>query len=218
MLLPESSPSLRRLTAVAFSLFGLLLAGNAQNPLRVPPTLTGPVYDLNMERSEIDFGFRSPTPTAGYNGDILGPTLIMSRGDDVQMNITNGLDEITTTHWHGMHVSGEDDGGPHTKINPGETWSPAFTVIDGGATMWYHLHLHMVTNRHVTQGLAGMILGCDEIETSANLPRTYGVDEFPIFLMDRLVGFEGQFIVGGLGDTVLTNGTLDAYLEVPAKW
>lgn len=195
----------------------VVIPSGAQNPLRVPPALTGPVFELNMQRSEIDYGFRAPTPTAGYNGDILGPTLIMSRGDDVQMHVTNNLGEITTTHWHGMHVSGEDDGGPHTKINPGETWSPAFTVMDGGATMWYHPHLHMVTNKHVTLGLAGMILVRDEIETSANLPRTYGVDEFPIFMMDRFVGFEGQFIVGGLGDTVLTNATIDPYLEVPAQ-
>jgi len=141
----------------------------------------------------------------------------MNRGDDVVLNVTNELGEITTTHWHGMHVSPENDGGPHTKINPGETWSPAFTVMDGGATMWYHPHLHMLTNRHVTLGLAGMILVRDEIEASANLPQTYGVDEFPLFLLDRLVGFEGQLIVAGLGDTLLINGTRDAFLAVPAQ-
>lgn len=217
MLLAARSAIFRfvRLLTGLLSLVGGVLSG--QNPLNVPPALTGPVYDLTMQRGEVDFGFRNPTPTAGYNGSFLGPTLIMSRGDDVQMHVTNALGEITTNHWHGMHVAPEDDGGPHTKINPGETWSPAFTVMDGGATMWYHPHLHHVTNKHVTLGLAGMILVRDEIEASANLPRTYGVDEFPLFLMDRLVGFEGQLIVGGLGDTLMINGTLDAYLEVPAQ-
>lgn len=217
MLLPSvfrCSRGLSRVVCLLGFASGVL---EAQNPLTIPSALTGPIYDLTMQRGEVDFGFRNLTPTAGYNGDFLGPTLIMSRGDDVQMNVTNELGEITTNHWHGMHVAPEDDGGPHTKINPGETWSPAFTVMDGGATMWYHPHLHHVTNRHVTLGLAGMILVRDEIETSANLPRTYGVDEFPIFLMDRLVGFEGQFIVAGLGDTLMINGTLDPYLEVPAQ-
>ena len=204
------------LVTLFFAVVAPLIAWG-QNPLIVPPTLSGPVYDLTMQRGEIDFGFREPTPTAGFNGSFLGPTLIMERGDDVVLNVTNELGEITTTHWHGMHVSPENDGGPHTKIDPGETWSPAFTVMDGGATMWYHPHLHMLTNQHVTLGLAGLILVRDEIETSANLPRTYGVDEFPLFLMDRLVGFEGQFIVAGLGDTLMTNGTLDAFLEVPAQ-
>ena len=189
----------------------------AQNPLLVPPALTGPTFNLTMERGTMDFGFGGLTPTAGYNGSFLGPTLIMERDEDVVLNVTNELGEITTTHWHGMHVSSENDGGPHTKINPGETWSPSFTVMDGGATMWYHPHLHMLTNRHITLGLAGMILVRDEIETSANLPRTYGVDEFPLFLMDRLVGIENQFIVAGLGETLLVNGTPDAYLEVPAQ-
>lgn len=189
----------------------------AQRPLLVPPTLEGPVYDLVMDEGTADLMPGFTTNTAGYNGDILGPTLIMETGADITMNVTNNLSELTTTHWHGMHVSAEDDGGPHTKINPGETWSPAFTVMDGASTMWYHPHLHMRTNRHVTWGLAGMILVRDEVERSAGLPRSYGVDEFPIFLMDRIMNIDGQFIIGGLGNTVLTNGTPDAYLEVPAQ-
>lgn len=189
----------------------------AQSPLFVPPVLTGPVYDLRMQNGTREFVDGLVTPTGGYNGDFLGPTLIMEKGDDVVMNVTNDLGEITTTHWHGMHVSPEDDGGPHTKILPGETWSPAFTVLDDASTMWYHPHLHQLTNKHVTKGLAGMILVRDDIEAAAGLPMNYGVDEFPIILQDRFVNFDGQFIVGGLGTTLMVNGTIDPYLEVPAQ-
>ena len=210
---------LRFRRSVCLSLLGVvcLVSLGAKTPLLIPPVLTGPVYDLNMQNGTRVFVDGLQTPTAGYNGDFLGPTLIMRKGDDVVMNVTNNIGETTTTHWHGMHVSPEDDGGPHTTILPGATWSPAFTVLDDASTMWYHPHLHHLTNKHVTKGLAGLILVRDEVEAAANLPMTYGVDEFPIVLQDRWINFDGQFIVGGLGSTMLVNGTVDPYLEVPAQ-
>ncbi|MBT5903033.1 MAG: multicopper oxidase domain-containing protein [Opitutaceae bacterium] len=201
---------------------GVIIAGlsilsvSAQNPLRVPPALTGPTYDMTMARSTTELTAGVQTNTAGYNDSILGPTLIMSQGDAVVLNVTNNLGETTTTHWHGMHVSPENDGGPHTSIVDGATWSPSFTVLDSAATMWYHPHLHGNTNAQVTEGLVGMLLVRDEVETQAGLPRTYGVDEFPLLLIDRILN-NGQFDVGGLGNTMLVNGTLDPYLEVPAQ-
>lgn len=189
----------------------------AQNPLYVPPVLTGPSIDLNMQIGTTEFTAGVQTTTYGYNASFLGPTLILQNGEDVVLNVTNNLGEETTTHWHGMHVSPENDGGPHTTILDGETWSPAFTVLDSASTMWYHPHLHEHTNEQVTYGLAGMILVRDAFETAADLPRTYGVDEFPIFLLDRNVGGDGQFQVAGLGNTILINGTPDAFLEAPAQ-
>jgi FtsP/CotA-like multicopper oxidase with cupredoxin domain len=204
---------------VCFALSGLWLVVSLQGktPLVVPPTLTGPIYNLTMQTGTSEFTPGVTTPTAGYNGSFLGPTLIMHKGDDVVLNVTNELGETTTTHWHGMHVAPEDDGGPHTTILPGATWSPDFTVLDDASTMWYHPHLHHFTNAHVTKGLAGMILIRDEIEAAAGLPLTYGVDEFPIIIQDRRINFDGQFIVDGLGTTMLVNGTFDPYLEVPAQ-
>ena len=46
----------------------------------------------------------------------------MNAGEFVTLNVTNNLGEETTTHWHGMHVTSQDDGGPHTVIAPGATW------------------------------------------------------------------------------------------------
>ena len=209
--------SILRASALGVGAFLLAVSLAGQSPLVVPPVLTGPVYDLRMQLGSRVFVDGLETPTAGYNGDFLGPTLIMSKGDEVVLNVTNDIGETTTTHWHGMHVSPENDGGPHTKILPGETWSPSFTVLDDASTMWYHPHLHQLTNKHVTKGLAGLILVRDEIEKAAGLPMNYGVDEFPIVLQDRWINFDGQFIVGGLGNTLIINGTIDPYLEVPAQ-
>jgi FtsP/CotA-like multicopper oxidase with cupredoxin domain len=190
----------------------------AENSLRIPSVLNGPVYNLDMQTGTtqlLDTGL--PTRTAGYNGSILGPTLIMNSGDFVTLNVHNSLQETTTTHWHGMHVTASDDGGPYTVINPGATWSPDFTVLDSASTMWYHPHLHGKTHEQVNSGLAGMILVRDEVEAAAGLPRTYGVDEFPLILQDRSFGAGNTLRVVPLGDVMMVNGTLDPYLEVPGQ-
>ena len=71
------------------------------------------------------------------------------------MNVTNSIGEETTVHWHGLHVAPENDGGPHTIIDPNTTWSPKFTVLDKAATYWYHPHAHGSTAKHMVEGLAG---------------------------------------------------------------
>lgn len=98
----------------------------------------------------------------GVNGNILGPTLIMNEGDFVDIKVDNQLSDTTTIHWHGMHVSAENDGGPHTIILSGDVWNPSFTVMDKAGTYWYHPHLHRKTNEHVSKGIAGFIIVRDE--------------------------------------------------------
>ncbi len=189
----------------------------AASPLLVPPTLTGPVYNLSMDHGATQLLDGAATPTAGYNGSILGPTLIMNAGDFVTLNVENNLGEETTTHWHGLHVAPEDDGGPHTGIADGATWSPDFTVLDTASTMWYHPHLHGNTHEHVNLGLAGMILVRDSVEETANLPRTYGVDEFPLIIQDKDFGPNNTLIRANFGDTIFVNATFEPFLEVPSQ-
>jgi blue copper oxidase len=62
--------------------------------------------------------------TLGYNGNYLGPTLRVHRGDDVEIAVTNALAEKTSVHWHALLIPGELDGGPHQIIRPGATWRP----------------------------------------------------------------------------------------------
>lgn len=90
---------------VSFGVVVLGLSAAGQNPLFVPPTLEGPVFDLSMETGATQFYGGNATATAGYNGSILGPTLIMNSGDFVTLNVVNNLEDTTTTHWHGMHVA-----------------------------------------------------------------------------------------------------------------
>ncbi|MFM9877642.1 MAG: DUF4396 domain-containing protein [Rhodoglobus sp.] len=44
-----------------------------------------------------------------YNGQVPGPRLEFTQGDRVRIEVTNGLDETTTVHWHGLDVPNEMD-------------------------------------------------------------------------------------------------------------
>ncbi len=199
-----------------FVLFSLALI--AQNPILIPPTLTGNTINLTFQNGTHEFFPGVTTNTMGVNGNILGPTLILNQGDFVNFSVTNQIGEITTLHWHGMHVAAENDGGPHTTILPGETWTPAFTVLDKAATYWYHPHLHEKTNEHVSKGIAGMIIIKDNEEAALNLPRTYGEDDFPIVIQTKDFDANGQIIVpSNNDDSIMVNATLDPQLDVPAQ-
>ncbi|MDB4458962.1 multicopper oxidase domain-containing protein [bacterium] len=191
----------------------------AANALTIPTALTGTTFDLTMAYGTTQFfDTGNATTTGGYNGSMLGPTLIMNSGDFVTLNVQNSLGEETTTHWHGMHVNSSDDGGPHTVIAAGDTWSPDFTVYDTCATFWYHPHLHEQTHEQVNAGLAGMILIRDDVETAAGLPTSYGEDEFPLIIQDKEFDGSNQLRRVNFGNVIMVNGTLDPTLEVPAQY
>ncbi|ARU53288.1 hypothetical protein CBR64_19475 [Cellulosimicrobium cellulans] len=203
-------------------------------PLAVPPLAESRVedgvrvFELEARDGVADLGAAAPTPTIGLNGDYLGPTLRAARGERVRVDVTNALDETTTLHWHGMHLPPAMDGGPHQMVEPGETWSPTWTIDQPAATLWYHPHLHGQTASQVYRGLAGMFLLDDPAGAdgpAADLPHEYGVDDVPVILQDKSFHADGRlddsasFLspVGTLGDSVLVNGTPGPYLDVTTE-
>lgn len=193
----------------------------AQNPLLIPPTLTGTAFNLEIKNGTTQFYPGISTPTYGINGDILAPTLIVNKGDIVNINVTNNLTgsgNSTTIHWHGLHVPAKDDGGPHQIINQGSTWSPSFEIKNNAGTFWYHPHGDNKTDRHVSKGIAGMIIVRDIVEASLSLPRTYGVDDFPIIVQTKAFDVLNQIAISTELDTTLcVNSIVDAFLDAPAQ-
>lgn len=191
---------------------------SSQNLLTIPDTLTGTIFNLHVKDTTHEFYNSVTTNTMGVNASYLGPTLILNKGDSIQINVFNDLMDTTTIHWHGMHVSPTNDGGPHSTIPPSTVWSPSFEVRDHAATYWYHPHLHMMTNMQATMGAAGIIIVRDNDESSLSLPRKYGVDDFPLVLQSKCFDNSKQIVVGNHSDSVfMINGTINAYLPVPAQ-
>jgi blue copper oxidase len=199
-------------------------------PLPIPPLATATTDASGVRRFALTAGPGSTemlagtrTPTWGYNGSVLGPTIRARRGETVAFTIDNALPEATTVHWHGLHVPARYDGGPHQTIDPGARWEPTWTVNQPAATLWYHPHPHGTTEKHVYRGLAGFFLVDDEDTPSSGLPSTYGVDDIPIVVQDKRFAADGALDesgstdVGLLGDTVVANGFADTYLPVSTE-
>ncbi len=206
-----------RLTLIAtFTLHILFL--QAQNPMLIPPALSATNFNLNVQSGTKIFYGTTPTPTYGINGVWLGPTLILNKGDNITLNVTNNLSVKTTMHWHGLHVAAKNDGGPHQIINPQETWSPAFKVLNHAGTFWYHPHGAGQTDPQVSKGLAGLIIIKDSAENALILPRNYGVDDIPIIVQSKAFDDLRQIAIATDMDTALfVNGTLNPYFEAPQQ-
>ena len=178
----------------------------AQQPLAIPPLLEQDTFMLNVGPHTHQFYPGVTTPTLGVNGEFLGPTLLFNHGDTARLRVQNDMSEITTMHWHGMHVSGDQDGGPQRIIEPGEYWDAKYKVVNPAGTYWYHPHPHMMTASQVTRGVAGMIIVRDDLESALDLPRTYGVDDIPVVIQDRRFLANGNMVVTAYGDSLLVNG------------
>ncbi len=205
-------------TVILLFVTGQLLFSQQQK-LTIPDTLSGPQYYLTLQHGQQTFLPGITTATMGANGDLLGPTLFLQKGQQVSIKVENGLGEPTTIHWHGLHVAPENDGGPHTPIAAGEIWNPQFTVMDHAATFWYHPHLHHKTNEHVSKGIAGLIIVRDSLEAALPLPRTYGLDDIPVILQTKELDALGQIVSHTHQDKLLLiNGVQNPYVDVPAQW
>lgn len=115
------------------------------------------------------------------------------------------------------------DGGPHSRIDPGQTWVADFSVIQPAATLWYHPHMMGTSAEQVYHGAAGMIIVDGDNPAAANLPSTYGIDDIPVILQDREFTADGQLSFeidnddnGDLNPDLTVNGTFDPYTTVPA--
>ncbi len=203
-------------TLIISMLAGAIAYG--QNPLFIPDTLSGSNINLTIQNGTHQFFTGQVTNTYGVNGNILAPTLLLNQGDSVYFTVNNQIGDTTTMHWHGLHVSPENDGGPHSIIPPNTSWSPKFGVLDKAATYWYHPHLHGITDEHVSKGLAGFILVRDAEEQALALPRTYGIDDFPLALQTKAFDTNYQILSHTNSDSIMmVNATVDPMLDVPAQ-
>jgi suppressor of ftsI len=239
-----------KLTLTTF--FLLLLCGNglqAQefvNDLLIPPRINDDNYHLNVIETQHNFNpngsdtLNTMVRTFAFEDannpgttTILGPTLTWGYLKDLTPTVTNKLAEVTTCHWHGAHVPQFADGGPHQRIQPGETWNPFFKVLDKSATMWYHPHAMGLTYKHVQMGLSGMIIVEDPADGQDDpilsqihrfMPVDYGVNDFPLIFQTKKFkrDADGDIVIqadDGFKEDYyyMVNGIVDPVLRAPAS-
>lgn len=207
-----------------FIIFILLISSitpkcDAQNLIYIPDTISGNLIHLTIKEGIKQFYKGINTSTIGYNGSYLGPTLILNKGQKINLEVENQLTDTTTTHWHGLHVSPTNDGSPHNPIISGKTWSPTFTITDNASMYWYHPHLHGKTFSQVIKGAAGLIIVRDPEEAALKLPRTYGIDDIPlVFQFQTIDAVTKQIVLNDeLDNTTMVNGTINPMVNCPAQ-
>jgi len=200
-------------------------------PLPIPQLIDaakqGNAVKLKVTSGRHAFIKGKPARTYGYSAPILGPVVRMRRGDEVEMTVENALNFVTTVHWHGLLVPGNNDGGPQQLIHPGDTWRPVLTIDQAAATLWFHPHPHHDTARQIYMGLTGMIIVDDGSDAWLGLPRTFGIDDLPIIVQDRMFNSDGsieydnddtnplEVIYGVRGDTIIVNGAVAPFAKIP---
>ncbi|WP_428548364.1 multicopper oxidase family protein [Profundibacter sp.] len=211
------------------ALIGRAIAATGGRDLPIPDVLdlSGgggvPALDAMAARTEIMDGAKSVT--VGYGQGFLGPVIRMKRGETARLNLGNRIKEPVTVHWHEMHIDGAQDGGPHSPVDTGGVLEAALDIDQPAATLWYHSHIHQRTGIQVYYGLAGMLIIDDPDAADSGLPQTYGVDDIPLVVQDRIFDRGGQMLyapqgptrmMGYRGSEILVNGAIRPRAIVPA--
>lgn len=192
------------------------LVGNA---LRFPPVFTNG-GNMTLANSTVQVWPSQNTSVIAINGSYPAPSVVIEKGQQFTANFINNINEPTTIHWHGVSVPEIMDGHPKDAVLPGGSKTYTFPVINRGGTYFYHSHGDMVTAKEVYKGFAGFFIVTDPAE-NFNLPS--GAYDVPLCIQDRRTADVPEFTYapgtnemtyGYLGDTVLVNGTPDAYFEV----
>ncbi|MBB36359.1 MAG: copper-binding protein [Hirschia sp.] len=103
--------------------------------------VTASAFDLVVDTFPVTIGGRTGK-AVGVNGTLPAPLIRFREGEEITLNVTNGLDEDTSIHWHGLLVPFQMDGVPGVTfpgIRPGQTFTYKYAVPQSG-TYWYHSH------------------------------------------------------------------------------
>ncbi|PYH40724.1 putative ferrooxidoreductase Fet3 [Aspergillus saccharolyticus JOP 1030-1] len=120
---------------------GYLLLLLLSKPLRAKEV----VYDFNVTWVTANPDGLADRKVVGINGQWPLPVIEVDKGDQLVVNMYNGLgDKSTSIHFHGMYQNGtnEMDGASmvtQCPVAPGSSITYNFTVNQNG-TYWYHCH------------------------------------------------------------------------------
>jgi blue copper oxidase len=190
------------------------------NQLRFPPPFTNG-GTMILQQSNFQVWPSQNTQIIGINNSYPGPTVRINKGDIFTANFLNSHNEDATIHWHGLSVPELMDGHPKDAVHPGNSKTYTFPVLNRAGTYFYHSHADMLTAKHVYKGFAGFFIVDDPAQPSYGLPA--GNYDVPLCIQDHRIADIPNFTYspgmdemhyGYLGDTVLVNGTPDAYFEV----
>jgi suppressor of ftsI len=200
---------------------------HSPQPLPIPPLIESkggrPIF-LSMQAVNWSFNAEKNAAVWGFNGQYLGPTVRVNSGENIKLTCSNRLYEPIGLTVSGIMMPGAIINNKANIIRSESSWSPVLPIRQSACTCWYHANTPSSTARHIYNGLAGMWIIEDINSRSLGLPNQYGVNDFPIILQDKHFNFSGvpeykpPYSEGFLGDTLLTNGVSEPFVEVGKSW
>lgn len=217
----NSAPALTRraLLGGAASLGGLALIGHARsadaNAKAMHKLVAEPGTALLRGRAAV------PVNIWGYNGIAPGPVLRVRQGDELKVQLQNGLHQPTTLHWHGVRIANAMDGVPgltQKAVEPGKTFDYRFVCPDAG-TFWYHPH--KFSSEQVARGLHGVLIVDEKDPPQVDQDRLMVVDDWRLDESGQIhnasFGSIGERAHGGrFGNTFTCNGVTNHRIQVKA--
>jgi FtsP/CotA-like multicopper oxidase with cupredoxin domain len=131
------------------------------------------VFDIRVEHVRTELIPGRVMDGWGFNGSIPGPTIQVSEGDRVRLNVENRLPEPFSMHWHGLEIPNAMDGMPgisQDAIPPGGRFVYEFTLKQNG-TFFYHSHMAM----QEMMGLIGLFIIHPRRAHSPRVDRDFGI-------------------------------------------
>ena len=157
-----------------------------------------------------------------YNGQTPGPALTARKGDELEVDFLNQLDQPTTIHWHGIRNLNEMDGVPdltQAAVEPGERFTYRFPLKDAGS-FWYHAHNR--TYEQVARGLYGPLIVTEQAAKDSDRDLLLMADDWRLDadyrLDDASFGSFHDWSHGGrLGNWLTINGLSQPEVFVPSS-
>jgi FtsP/CotA-like multicopper oxidase with cupredoxin domain len=162
MVMTRDTPgeAMREMAAVDPDAVDFTAPVDARGAQPLEPRIVGGVKVFDLEASVIEWNILPDEQVMAYAFDrqVPGPTIRLTVGDRVRLNVANDLPEPTSVHWHGLVVPNEMDGPAYITqppIEPGETYTYEYTVTQAG-TFFYHSHLE--PDRQQGLGMYGALI------------------------------------------------------------
>ena len=131
--------------------------------------------------------YDSQAPSAASKPGLIGPPIVLTRGQPVEIEVVNRLKEPTAIHWHGIELESYYDGVPGwsggaKQITPPIAAGSSFVVHivpPRAGTFIYHTHWHDLSQ--LTNGLYGPLIVLPEgerFDSKSDLTFVFSIGDF----------------------------------------
>lgn len=223
-----SRRTLFKKTLIATALSGLpaILLAATNQPLVIPPLIESrrgkPVF-LGLESTQVKLTDNKLVEVWGFNGQYLGPTVRVRKGDFVKLNYRNNLTHSVAMNIQGLQTNSDILGGIGHSLKAEQGWSPIVPITQSAAICYYHACSLASSAYQNYRGLVGMWIIEDDESSKAQLPNKYGINDIPLILQDLHLNKEGTQLFRQnephfYGDRLFVNGQQSPFINVGRGW